>query len=141
MRLILFVIAFLVGDLAAFLYILMLLTFSPGGDTLQSLLDVLSPPLGTRLSASIALVFVGGALALLLFVAFLLFTYLPLCGAFRLGHSFCISIPVSLVLLSLLRPDSLCCRYVLRFWHRCVTHDIFSFFCADLLLLFLRRCK
>ena len=60
-----FAIALLVGDLAAVLYTRMLLTLSPGGDTLQSLLDVLLLLLGSRLSASIALVFVGSALVLL----------------------------------------------------------------------------
>ena len=77
----------LVGDLAAVLDTLMLLTLSPGGDTLQSLLDALSLPPGSRLSASIALVFVGGALVLpLSLVVFLLFAYLPFVWCIRLCH-------------------------------------------------------
>ena len=67
----------LVGDVAAVLDTLMLLTLSPGGDTLQSLLAVLSLLLGSLLSASIALVFVGSALVLPLSpVVFRLFSYL-----------------------------------------------------------------
>ena len=77
----------LVGDLAAVLDTRMLLTLSPGGDTLQSLLDALSLPPGSRLSASIALVFVGGALVLLLsLVVFLLSAYLPFVWCIRLCH-------------------------------------------------------